>query len=157
MGWNLPATDRILLVAQGLGGLALVASCLIWPAPGWPRLAAGLAAASLAIAGWAFVSLGTSFRIAPTPRPGARLVRTGIYRWFRHPMYVSVMLATAAAFLARPSAPVAIVAGLNAVLYLVKARYEERVLDGHYPEYAGYRRRTLGLPFARRQGSQRKP
>jgi protein-S-isoprenylcysteine O-methyltransferase Ste14 len=116
-----------------------------------------LAAASLALAGWAFVSLGASFRVAPTPLPGARLVRTGIYRWVRHPMYVSVMLATAAAVVARPSVPVMIVAGMNALLYLAKTRYEERALDAHYAEYAGYRRQTLGLPFTRRRKPEREP
>ena len=38
-----------------------------------------------------------NFNIRPTPRPGGALVTSGPYRWVRHPMYTSVLMAAAAA------------------------------------------------------------
>jgi len=109
------------------------------------------------IAGWAWaaatagVLLGLwslacnppgNFNIRPTPRAGGRLVRSGPYRWIRHPMYVAVMLcglacASAAAPAAGRSALLALVAVLSA-----KASVEERWMLADHADYAEYQGQT---------------
>jgi len=155
---ELPRIDRTLLFLQGVGAAGLA---IAWAgssaSQGWPGVAIAVAGLAGILGTWAFRSLGASFRIAPTPRAGASLVRSGIYRWVRHPMYVSVALVAVAAGLARPSFAVITIAILNIALYVAKARYEERLLVRHYQEYAGYRHHMTRSLFSRGQKSEGKP
>jgi len=83
-----------------------------------------------------------NFNIRPTPRHGGTLITSGPYRWIRHPMYTSVLLATAGA--ARKSfepADALLWFALLGVL-LGKAAIEERALARRFPDYQGYRVRT---------------
>ena len=154
-----PRFETFLLAAQSLGGLGLGAAWLLsGSTSGWPLVALALLIAGGLLAVAAFVALSGSFRVVPSPHADATLVRTGIYRWLRHPMYVAVLLVLAAAACSRPSAWVLLIVGLNFVLYLGKARYEESVLMDHYEGYADYREGTLGVKpladsSARRQGT----
>ncbi len=86
-----------------------------------------------------------NFNVRPELKPGARLVTDGIYRWVRHPMYLAVLLAMAAALAADPR-PWRILAWivLLAVL-LAKARREEALLQERFAEYAAYMRRSHRL------------
>lgn len=146
---RLPARERALIAAQVTAGLAAaVAWTLADPSGGHGWIGLALAAAGAALALLARRALGGSFRIAPSPREGARLVRRGVYRWLRHPMYVSVCLVLAGAAVSRPDRAVLALVAANFVLYLIKARYEESVLLAHYPDYAAYREGTLGVPVA---------
>lgn len=65
--------------------------------PGTPALGLVLTAGGLLLAIWARVCLGRfwSSRIAVTG--GHRLVRSGAYRWTRHPIYAGILLAMAGA------------------------------------------------------------
>lgn len=101
-------------------------------------LAGGIGVAAL----W---QLRHSFRVAPTPRRDGRLVTDGIYRWLRHPMYTAVVLVASGLALVRPDPTVLGAAAANLAFYLAKARYEEGLLLAHYPDYAAYRKRTLGV------------
>ena len=40
----------------------------------------------------AIIELRPSLRVSPIPIEGAPLITSGIYKWIRHPMYVSVMM-----------------------------------------------------------------
>lgn len=115
--------------------------CVIWPGG---HLAIGLPGAILAGAGaivglWALVANPPgNFRIMPEVKAGARLIRSGPYRWFPHPMYVAVLLGTLGMLLCQFS-------GLRLVAYLAlalllatKARREERLLKLQFPDYADY-------------------
>ena len=87
-------------------------------------------------------------RILPEPDAQAQLVRSGIYRYLRHPMYTSLLLV----FL-----PPAIVQGMwtewfvAAVLVLdlvFKLHYEERLLKWQFPDYTYYQQESWRLfPF----------
>lgn len=91
---------------------------------------------------WGVRSLGRSRTPNPTPKAGAELVRHGIYRQLRHPLYSSVMLAALGWALLWQSAA-ALVASLALCVFLdAKARLEERLLVAKFPEYAAYRERT---------------
>lgn len=102
--------------------------------------------ASVALGLWALsVNRPGNFNIRPEPKAEGDLVRTGPYRWVRHPMYTSVLLLAAGAsvWLADVKGGVLWLA-LLAVL-IVKASLEERWLVQHYPDYVNYQKSTWRL------------
>lgn len=102
-----------------------------------------LLAASGCLALWALAANKPgNFNIRPTPRSGGALITSGPYRWIRHPMYTSVLLAAAAAaWKSCGAADVLLWLALFGVL-LAKAGIEERALLRRFPDYQGYRQRT---------------
>ncbi len=133
---------RLLVVLQ-FGLLALL---------GWRAMAApsaisvqvvSLLTASGLLALWALAANRPgNFNIRPTPRHGGTLITSGPYRWIRHPMYASVLLAAAAAtWKAFETADALLWLALLGVL-LAKAAIEERALLRRFPDYQDYRVRT---------------
>jgi len=152
------AWSRASYIVPMLGTVAL----FVWLGwPGWLGqrlipwgLAIYWAGTALTIAGlglttWARAALGANWSGTVSVKAGHQLVRTGPYRWIRHPMYGGVLVAllgTALAFgLAHD------VAGLLiAVLALTyKLRIEERWMARAFGnDYAAYRAATQALvPF----------
>lgn len=114
---------------------------------------AGAASAVLLVAGigvglWALsANRPGNFNVRPEPKAGGVLVTNGPYRWIRHPMYLAVLLFTAAFAAAGDRWQWLAWAALGAVL-LAKARREERGMALAHPAYADYRARTRAiLPF----------
>jgi protein-S-isoprenylcysteine O-methyltransferase Ste14 len=96
----------------------------------------------LAFSFWAVWHLGTAFSIVPEAR---KLVRTGPYRWIRHPLYLAGYL-IGLGLLAVKFSPAAIGLFLGfAVSQGLRMVYEEQVLSAALPEYREYRRRTWAL------------
>jgi protein-S-isoprenylcysteine O-methyltransferase Ste14 len=133
--------------------LAIYAAVLLWN-PGEPLLAtpslalAGivLGVAGLAVIAIGFLALGRNIQVAPHTKEGAHLVQSGIYRVLRHPIYSGIALCVVGLWLREPTAAAGI-AGLVVIAFLgVKRRVEERFLLAAYPEYAGYRKRTVAFP-----------
>lgn len=133
---------RLLVVLQ-FGLLALL---------GWRAVAApsaisvqvvSLLTASGLLALWALAANRPgNFNIRPTPRHGGTLITSGPYRWIRHPMYTSVLLAAAAAtWKSFETADALLWVALLGVL-LAKAAIEERALVRRFPDYQDYRVRT---------------
>jgi len=93
----------------------------------------------------AYASLGKSLTMSPVPnRKGLRT--GGIYRYVRHPMYLSLLIfgAGAAVMFLWTLIPLLLLA---AVLYY-KIELEERLLAKSYPDYHSYRASTKRLiPF----------
>jgi protein-S-isoprenylcysteine O-methyltransferase Ste14 len=131
--------DRLWVSGQiVLMTLVVVAAIL---GPSWPvGFVLAIVGVALVIVGglamlWGGRTLGRSLTPFPSPR-GAHLER-GPYRFVRHPMYGGgIVLAIG---IALASSPVGLVPALALVPYfLVKARYEERLLaqaDQGYAEY----------------------
>jgi protein-S-isoprenylcysteine O-methyltransferase Ste14 len=61
------------------------------PAAWWSGLA--LTAAGVASSIWARVSLGTNWSGVVTLKDNHELIRKGLYRWVRHPIYTGILLA----------------------------------------------------------------
>lgn len=80
---------------------------------------------------WVIASLGRYWTTRVIDLPDAPLVRTGPYRWLRHPNYVVVILELAALPLAFGAWPIAAVfSAANLFVLRVRLRAENAVLDG---------------------------
>jgi methyltransferase len=123
---------------------ALLAACAAEPAllPGpWPPWAAwGAAAGVLAAQGlrwWAVASLRERWTTRVLVLPGAPPVRSGPYRWLRHPNYLAVAAEVACLPLATGAWRTALAAAaLDAWLLRVRIRAEERALGPGFWEAA---------------------
>ncbi len=73
---------------------------------------------------FATLELGSSIGIAPANRG---IVRTGIYRFIKHPMYLGYVISETGLVLLNPLNVVLIL--VSASLYAFRARYENRVLE----------------------------
>ena len=134
------------MLAQSVLMLAVVGGG--WVDPGafegaWRPWVAGALIAAGATSGLAGVAvLGRNRTIFPRPQAGSRLVRHGVYRWIRHPLYTSVMTLSFGWAVARGSGFTLACAAALTVLLRCKAAREERWLREQFPEYAEYARRV---------------
>jgi methyltransferase len=115
---------------------ALLAGCWIepialhrtfLPALGWPMIV--LVVAANALRWWCITTLGPRWSARVIVVPGLPLVRTGPYRWLRHPNYAAVIVEGAALPLAGSAwITAAAFTILNAALLTVRVRCESRAL-----------------------------
>jgi methyltransferase len=114
----------------GLHAAWLTSLALLPPAtvqPNWPLLAlfAILQPARL----WVILSLRNYWTTRVLTLPGVPLIRTGPYRWLRHPNYLIVMAEIALLPLAFGAAAIAAAFSLvNLILIVRRIRIEERAL-----------------------------
>jgi protein-S-isoprenylcysteine O-methyltransferase Ste14 len=150
VGWS---RERVLL---GVAALGLFVVPAIWLATDWPRWADYELNYAAVIVGtlvyvlslWLFrrshKDLGRQWSASLEIRESHRIVRAGVYRRIRHPMYASFWLwALAQAFLL-PNA-VAALSGLVAIgiLFFTRIAHEERMLTEAFGEdYRVYMRET---------------
>lgn len=105
--------------------------------------------AGVALRWYAIWVLGVSFTCEVSTRPGQDVVRSGPYRWVRHPSYTGGLL-TILGLLVCCDNPVPLAAMVLAVVgYAYRIRIEERALATHLGSpYREYMRRTKRLiPF----------
>jgi protein-S-isoprenylcysteine O-methyltransferase Ste14 len=95
----------------------------------------------VALAVWAYRSLGRSFTAYPSPPEDAALVESGPYRLVRHPVYGGAILLFAGLSLAFSISALLLTAAL-AALWRAKAAVEEKNLASRFPGYEAYRART---------------
>jgi methyltransferase len=96
---------------------------------GWPMLAVVVLAQGLRW--WCIATLGRQWNTRVVVVPGLSLVRSGPYRWFRHPNYVAVVAEGVALPLVHTSWVTAVVFTLlNAWLLTVRIRTEDAALAG---------------------------
>ncbi len=127
-----------------IAGLVITTRLLATAASNAAALSMLVASGAVGIAALA-VNRPGNFNVRPELKSGARLVTRGIYGHVRHPMYLAVLLAMAAALAADPRAwRIALWIALAAVL-LAKLAREERYLRAAFPEYADYAAHTWRL------------
>ncbi len=134
-----PNADRAWVAGQ-----IVVASLVVIAAvfgPRWPAAhVLGLVGVGLAIVGglamlWGGRTLGRSLTPFPSPR-GTHLER-GPYRFVRHPIYGGAIVLVVG--IALTSSPIALAPALALVpFFLVKSRYEERLLAEADHGYSAY-------------------
>lgn len=133
-----------LLVACQFLLLLLLAATTDWRDITLPALLFFIA--SLLLAGWAVkvMRLG-HFNVLPTIKSGAILITHGPYRYIRHPMYASLLLAgVGLLFISCSWLRLVSFLALWLVLYC-KLRIEERLLADHFPDYSPYKKRSRML------------
>ncbi|HKD85801.1 MAG TPA: isoprenylcysteine carboxylmethyltransferase family protein [Terriglobales bacterium] len=111
-----------------------------------------LTAAGIALAFWARAFLGGNWSGTVTVKVGHQLVRTGPYRWVRHPIYSGLILALIGTAIERRQVRGAIAVILLYIGFKIKSRIEERTMTNTFgAEYADYSRTTGAivpkLPF----------
>ncbi len=94
-----------------------------------------LITSGLAFSVYSLAYLGRSFGVVPHAR---KLVRSGPYRWVRHPLYVGEFISFAGAVLAVLNLYTALVFVFFVMVQAYRANQEERVLRGAFPEYESY-------------------
>lgn len=113
----------------------------------WQHPALTLAGAVLFGAGGSFGiagvrALGRNLTPYPKPRENSKLVQRGVYALVRHPLYSSLMFASAGWACLWGSWVGLAAAGALTLLLHVKAIREERWLRDRYPEYCDYEQRV---------------
>jgi protein-S-isoprenylcysteine O-methyltransferase Ste14 len=93
----------------------------------------------------AYLALKPSLRISPIPKPGAALIVAGIYKWFRHPMYLGVLLIGTSFLLGNLNLISISIWFILLINMVTKARYEDELLLIRHPEARIYQSKTLGL------------
>lgn len=89
-----------------------------------------------------------NFNLRPEPREGARLITHGPYRWIRHPMYLALLLISAALGGIIDSFHGWMLSLTLLGALLIKASFEDRWMTEVHPDYAQYLSRTRGfIPF----------
>jgi len=86
--------------------------------------------------------LGRNRTPFPRPRERSGFIQRGIYARVRHPLYLSVMLASLGWALIWQSWPSFVAALVLIPFFQAKARREERWLRDMFPEYADYQCRV---------------
>jgi protein-S-isoprenylcysteine O-methyltransferase Ste14 len=103
-------------------------------------------AAGFALAIWARRTLGANWSGEVRIAAGHQLVRTGPYRWVRHPIYTAVLAMYLGMLMV--SGEVHAIAGLAVIVlaYLRKIRMEETILSAQFgEEFLTWRRETWAL------------
>ena len=98
-----------------------------------------ITAAGLGFALWARAYLGGNWSSSVTVKVGHELVRSGPYRWVRHPIYSGMILAMAGTALARHQVRGVIAVALLYAGFKIKSRIEEQTMAATFgSQYADY-------------------
>ncbi len=90
----------------------------------------------------AIYNLRHSLSIAPQPIEKGQFEVEGIYRYVRHPMYLSVFLVSIGIAINSGSYYKFVIVALIIVFFLIKTEYEEGLLKKRYPNYKKYMKNT---------------
>ena len=130
----------ILMLACGVAGWRWSGD---WTAGRHDRIVAMLLTLTGAVFGVGGIwVLGSNRTIFPEPQPDSALIRKGVYRHVRHPLYSSVMFLAFGWACWWQSLAAAAAAVLLTLLLILKSRDEEVRLARHFPDYNAYRRTT---------------
>jgi protein-S-isoprenylcysteine O-methyltransferase Ste14 len=84
----------------------------------------------------------------PTPKQDSELIKTGVYKIIRHPIYTGLILTTFFYALYSHSLVKIVIAIILFILFYFKSKYEEILLCDKFPEYNNYIKKTYRFfPF----------
>lgn len=93
----------------------------------------------------AFTALRPSLRVSPIPKPGSPLIVVGIYKWFRHPMYIGVLLIGFGMMLNNLNWASIVIFMFLTINMITKANYEDELLRERHPSAVDYQKKVFGL------------
>ena len=112
-------------------------------APNWFRaVSLTLMGSSFAILLFAVIALRPALTASPVPRADAPLVRSGIYKYVRHPMYTAVIAIGAAIMFGNPTFLTMVVWVALIIVLLNKAHFEDTLLLAKHPAAKNYQLTT---------------
>jgi protein-S-isoprenylcysteine O-methyltransferase Ste14 len=139
----------------------LILAALLLGAPAWvprllhrrflpagsffPVLGTVLLAAGLGFSVWARRHLGRNWSAHVVVKEGHELVRTGPYRYLRHPIYTGILVGFLGMVLAVGEWRGVVALALAGLAFAVKSSQEERRMAEVFPEYERYRGETAAL------------
>jgi protein-S-isoprenylcysteine O-methyltransferase Ste14 len=146
----------LLVIAQF--ALLIILVLLPWRTTSAPAVIAGLVliAAGGVLGLAAGLHLGRALTPTPVPVVGAGLRTDGVYRFVRHPIYSGVLIGVLGFLVAVGSVSSWICGGVILVFFLLKSRWEDRLLHEQYGDdwrqWAAATGKLVPRP-ARRKGS----
>lgn len=93
----------------------------------------------------AHLDLGKAFSVSIDRRENQHLVKIGLYRMIRHPLYLAILLILVAAPLCLADTLTWLATCLGIAGILIRIRIEERFLLMEYPDYSEYLKKTWKL------------
>lgn len=90
----------------------------------------------------ALLQLNKNLSPFPSPKSGAQLIQTGLYKYIRHPIYTGILMVFFGYSMYVASGYKFLITLLLLVLFLFKSRYEEKRLVHTFKEYAMYMKKT---------------
>jgi protein-S-isoprenylcysteine O-methyltransferase Ste14 len=156
--WREPIREQWLHGLLALLGVALLAVRRPWPVFLWARfvpvglffpvIGVVITALGLGIAIAARVQLAGNWSAAVEIKQNHALIRGGLYRYVRHPIYSGILLAILGSAIAIGQWRGLLAFVLIVIALLIKSRHEERRLRDALPDYAAYAAETAALiPF----------
>lgn len=132
------------------GGLGSWGHSLLMPYRHWMDwLATTITTLGFAITLWARAILGGNWSSSVTIKVSHELVRSGPYRWVRHPIYTGLIIAMAGTAIARDQWRGIVAVVLLWIAFTIKRLKEEQFMRQTFgPKYAEYTR-TTGAIFPR--------
>lgn len=89
--------------------------------------------------------LSPSFRVNPIPRENVPLIRSGIYKRIRHPMYLALILFAFGISGFSSHSGALVLTGILIINLVVKAKLEDNLLLQIHPESSEYLANTPGF------------
>jgi len=123
---------------------------VVIPRTDWGRLIGVVICASgLGVTIWARRTLAGNWSSDVTFKQGHELVRTGPYRYVRHPIYTGLLIMSLGSAIEIGRLHCWLSIALTGIGFWIKLCQEERLLLRHFPDaYAGYRQQVKALvPF----------
>jgi protein-S-isoprenylcysteine O-methyltransferase Ste14 len=105
----------------------------------------GLYLGAVTIFAFAYIALRPSLRVSPIPKPGAPLITVGIYKRFRHPMYLGVLMFGLGMLLNNFNLISIATYLVLLVIMIVKANYEDQLLRARHSNAIEYQQSVFGL------------
>jgi protein-S-isoprenylcysteine O-methyltransferase Ste14 len=97
---------------------------------------------------WARRHLGRNWSSDVTVKQDHALVRTGPYRYVRHPIYTGILLALCGTAMAIDQWRAVVAVGFGLLGFFFKLRLEEEQMRATFPEYDDYQKHTAAIvPF----------
>lgn len=88
------------------------------------------------------VTLNKNLSPFPTPKPGAELIQSGIYKYIRHPIYLGILFFTFGFSIYSENTLRLLIFFTLLILFGLKATYEEKLLQDKYLNYGDYKKTT---------------